>query len=61
MIIKYDIMYIVKEREVMIMCTVEKVKYGWTIFKNGVRIDEHATRDKEKCEVIATVMSWLEL
>ena len=61
MIIKYDIMYIVKEREVMIICTVEKVKYGWAIFKNGVRIDKHATRDKEKCEAIATVMSWLEL
>ena len=61
MIIKYDIMYIVKEREVMIICTVEKVKYGWAIFKNGVRIDEHATRDKKKCEAIATVMSWLEL
>ena len=61
MIIKYDIMYIVKEREVMIICTVEKVKYGWAIFKNGVRIDEHATRDKEKCKAIATVMSWLEL
>ena len=50
MIIKYDIMYIVKEREVMIMYTVEKVKYGWAIFKNGVRIDEHATRDKEKAK-----------
>ena len=61
MIIKYDIMYIVKEREVMIIYTVKKVKYGWAIFKNGVRIDEHATRDKEKCEAIATVMSWLEL
>lgn len=61
MIIKYDIMYIVNEREVMIMYTVEKVKYGWAIFKDGVRIDEHATRDKETCEAIATVMSWLEL
>ena len=61
MIIKYDIMYIVKEREVMIMYTVEKVKYGWAIFKNGVRIDEHATRDKEEREAVALVLSWLEL
>ena len=34
MIIKYDIMYIVKEIEVMVMYTIEKVKYGWAIFKN---------------------------
>ena len=54
-------MYIVKEREVMIIYTVKKVKYGWAVFKNGIRVDEHATRDKEKCEAIATVMSWLEL
>ena len=54
-------MIIVKEREVMIMYTVEKVKYGWAIFKDGVRIDEHATRDKEEREAVAIVLSWLEL
>ena len=60
MIIKYDIMYIVNEREVMIMYTVEKVKYGWAIFKDGVRIDEHATREKKYCEIWAELCNLTE-
>lgn len=39
------------------MYTVEKVKYGYAIFKDGVRNDGKASRDKEEREVIAELLN----